>query len=573
MTAASLAPLIQQILPRLAPAAAYSTNNSAASASVEALLTQLATAMAPTVDSLINQLIPLKASKGNALLDATTRSNLVKAVVLNSTQLTAAKENKNSNTPPQYRINVSAGKQQLELTTSLPIPTGTRITLNIAQNNLATIISIDDQSSSKPNSANPEQVRTNLQAQLTNQQVKGTLAASPANTTATADKPSSNTQTAAQQNRSTIEHSLRQVLPQQQALKLLLPLLQQLTSTANSPRTNTAFPKELNQQLSALLKQFPTAEQIQQPKALKQSINNSGVFLESKLLKVLAQQLAANAANKSTTSTPTTNATNNPATAINQDVKALLLRIIPSIEKAQAENTTSAKPATAPQIANSLLPSSSLLHSQTSSPQNSSEEAKAQLLGQVAAELNVAPAPTTSEGAAASKNQNLDVLLRQLSNQLLAGLARTQMNQLETLSARQANTPDAPAPANSWTLELPIIHGKNVDNLELRIDQYDIDDKENSDNNAAQKQWTVMLAFDLHSLGKMSVQLKIVGASVSATVWSQLEATHKTVKQEVGELRKNLEKIGVQVKQVDCQLGTPPKTTLPLYKQLVDVHT
>ena len=82
-----------------------------------------------------------------------------------------------------------------------------------------------------------------------------------------------------------------------------------------------------------------------------------------------------------------------------------------------------------------------------------------------------------------------------------------------------------------------------------------------------------MLAFDLHNLGKMNVQLKVVEKSVSAVVWSQLENTHREVKQQVKSLSQSLEKVGVNVKHVDCQLGLPPKNNLPIYQQLVDVRT
>ena len=133
-------------------------------------------------------------------------------------------------------------------------------------------------------------------------------------------------------------------------------------------------------------------------------------------------------------------------------------------------------------------------------------------------------------------------MLRQLSGQLLASLARTQLNQLETLATRQQNTPDNQGPINSWTLEIPIIHGKNIDNLDVRIDQHLVDEEQDGSNKNGQDLWTIMLAFDLHKLGKMNVQLKVIDMSVSATVWSQLENTHLEVKREINGLKLNLEK-------------------------------
>ena len=324
------------------------------------------------------------------------------------------------------------------------------------------------------------------------------------------------------------------------------------------------------QDLNTLLKQFPTPQQIQQPRLLQQAINNNGIFFEAKL----AQTPPVVQATKSPTVNNQVTANYTAATAhtsrlgntsalppINQDIKAQLQRLIPQLEK--ATTSTSSNP--------------SSTHSQppTTGTAQTGEESKQPLTYTQpllpALKLDTAAAPTNIQ---ASNEQNLDILLRQLSSQLLSTLARTQLNQLESLAARQQNSPDNQGPINSWTMEMPILHGKNIDNLELRIDQYLIEDEEeNNKNSEGKKLWTVMLNFDLHSLGKMNVQLKIVEQSVSAIVWSQLENTHREVKQQVQSLTESLEKVGVKVKQVDCQLGLPPKNNLPIYKQLVDIRT
>ena len=106
-----------------------------------------------------------------------------------------------------------------------------------------------------------------------------------------------------------------------------------------------------------------------------------------------------------------------------------------------------------------------------------------------------------------SNDRNVDVLLRQLSGQLFANLARTQLNQLETLATRQQNTPENLDPINSWTLEIRIIYGENIDNLDARIDQHLIDEEHNGSNKSGQNLWPTMLAFDQHKIGKMNAQL------------------------------------------------------------------
>ena len=322
-------------------------------------------------------------------------------------------------------------------------------------------------------------------------------------------------------NQPLLTQGIRQALPQQQPLRNLLPLIQQIAQQSPQQASN-----QLLKNLNTLLQQFLTSQQAAQPKSLQQALINNGIFFEAKIAQ---QRLKTNAGNSTTRSSTAINS------LINQDLKGLLQLIARQLAKSGMKsntNVTGQHPLTSP----------------------------------LSAENSTAASQTNAE-------HSIDILLRQLSRQLLASLARTQLNQLETLAARSANTADNQGPINSWTLELPIIHGKNIDSLELRIDQYLIDDEEPDDITKGKKQWTVMLAFDLHALGKINIQLNIIEKSVSATVWSQLENTHREVKQQANHLSNNLKKIGVNVEQLDCQLGLPPKSHLLIYQQLVDVTT
>lgn len=318
-----------------------------------------------------------------------------------------------------------------------------------------------------------------------------------------------------------LTQGIRQALPQQQPLRNLLPLIQQIAQQSPQQASN-----QLLKNLNTLLQQFLTSQQAAQPKSLQQALINNGIFFEAKIAQ---QRLKANAGNSATRSSTAINS------VINQDLKGLLQLI-------------------ARQLAKSGMNS------------NTNVTGQHRLTSPLSAENSTAASQTNAE-------HSIDILLRQLSRQLLACLARTQLNQLETLAARSANTADNQGPINSWTLELPIIHGKNIDSLELRIDQYLIDDEEPDGITKGKKQWTVMLAFDLHALGKINIQLNIIEKSVSATVWSQLENTHREVRQQANHLSNNLKKIGVNVEQLDCQLGLPPKSHLLIYQQLVDVTT
>jgi hypothetical protein len=535
---ASIGALIQQIIPQIRP-------------SVEILLNQItAPVMTVTVDSLINQLIPLTSANGTNLA-AAAKAGVLEAVVVSSQLLSTVGKPLDQSTllktaqpiapeAQQFKTDIKVNNQSFELITKLPIPKGSRIQLTIAQNNLATIINVSSPISSQADRGitNKQLTSAQSQAALITQTNNSQKAIPTQNNTSPAQTTASNYQ-------SVIEQGLREALPQQQPLRNLLPLLREITQ-----QPLQQIPKKMLQDLNTLLKQFPTSQQLQQSKQLQQAINNNGIFFEAKLAQSPSELQAKKipTANNQTTTNSMAAAQmlSPPLQLINHDVKAQLQQLLLQLAKATTPSTAA----------------------------QNTEEKKQQLTyaQPILSTLNLDTSGTATK-IQASSEQNLDILLRQLSSQLLSTLARIQLNQLESLANRQQNSPDNQGPINSWTMEMPILHGKNIDNLELRIDQHTIDDEEGNNNHDGKKLWVVMLDFDLHSLGKMNIQLKIVEQQVSAIVWSQIESTHREVKQQIKYLTENLEKVGVKVKQVDCKLGLPPKNNLPIYKQLVDIRT
>lgn len=517
--------------------------------------------MKANTDSLINQQLPLKSPSGN-LLNTAAKSGVMDAVVTSNSRIAAP----TSAGSEQFRINISVGQQKFELITNATIAAGSRLQITIAQNNLATILSITNPASGSASNSTAAMGRpalhtTGLLVGTSSTTIPAPSSKSPSTEThATLSNP---LLTVSGKNRSLIEQGLRQTLPHQQPLKNLLPLLLKI---AQQP--SASWPKELTQNATQLLKLFPSSQQLQQSTALKQVISNSGIFLEAKLA-----QLSINNPNNNNIATGSNQRSTNSALSL--DLKGLIQRVILLTDSAAGSQNGAQAAVKAAVLTEKItvkpsFPGTPLVPSASG---ESSESLKPSALFQGYPSDLAASNTTTPSSTGSSNDRNVDVLLRQLSGQLLASLARTQLNQLETLATRQQNTPDNQGPINSWTLEIPIIHGKNIDNLDVRIDQHLIDEEHDGSNENGQNLWTIMLAFDLHKLGKMNVQLKVIDMSVSATVWSQLENTHLEVKREINGLKLNLEKVGVNVKQVDCQLGLPPKQNIPIYKQLVDVRT
>ncbi|MCR8921690.1 flagellar hook-length control protein FliK [Dasania sp. GY-MA-18] len=409
----------------------------------------------------------------------------------------------------------------LEIISKLPLIVGSKIQLQITSDNSAKIISISPQ------------------------------LAQPAATAKTTTNPASNTPPAASAEpaQQIIDKALRSALPQQQALKNSVALLQQLSLASDSP-----LPPALKQSIKSLLATIPTAQQAQDPKQLKRALLNSGPFLESKLKRLVTDHY--NRSLQQRKLSPEQRAQlpseqqyqKRDGAIIQADSKASSQQLIRQIEQLLGRpllSATNSKP-------------------KTSSPEH--ETATKPLLD--ASLLKNPELSAAAKTSVSNSKENLDIVLQQLGRQLLASLAKTQLNQLDSLSQRSSNSAEPSTNTNAWTLEIPITQGKQVDNVEIKIQQQDSSDKQQS----GRKQWQVMLNFDLHKLGKMSVELLVIGQSVSATVWSELEAAHLEVKKEIDSFRQGLEKIGVNVTKVDCKIGLPKKQLYPL-QPLVDVRT
>lgn len=353
------------------------------------------------------------------------------------------------------------------------------------------------------------------------------------------NNPAPNSQALARPPAQVIEQGLRQALPLQQSLSDLLPTL---INALNSPNS-TALPKPILQTIQTLLRFSPNAQSLQNGAMLKKAILDSGTFLEPKLRQQWLQQTANPGASNHTSTA------NNPG--IQQDTKAQIQQLLAQINRQLARSASPAsessppkgRDVTAPQFTNERPVPGALIYNQS---QRTS--------------------PTGSE----ERSDNTDTLLRQLAKQLLASLARTQLHQLDSLPTRQPADGSA-APLHTWSLELPIMAGQHVDNLQLKIEQRDA--QNNQDPRKTATQWTVMLNFDLHTLGKLNIQLQIIETSLKAKIWAEKATTHQQVKNHLNELKENLQKVGVRVEKIDCYNGIPVTENKSLSQQLVDIRT
>ena len=467
--------------------------------------------MKPTINTSLSTLPQLKLSTTSTERLNLSNPKIIEAQVLSSTLLQT--KNISGNSGQQFLIKLkpsqSNNQQTLEVIADKAIAKGSQLTIKVSPEKTVQIVDIKQPLPTPPNSSSTP-------ASFKEQVI--------------------------------VDNLLRQALPLKQTIVKLLPLLQQLITTPTP--TGGPLPKPLTQAISQLLSSFPDTQTLQNPNGVKRSIINNGTFFESKL----AEFVKTAAVNGITIKAQTLNQ------LVSQDIKGQLQQLIKLVDQLSNKTTDTPQPQTIKHGAETTSTDGAVV--QNKSPQAQQLAASALPLAQQPLNLRH---NTTNQGG----NQELGLVLKQLSRQLRSSLAQTQVHQAETLLNRGQPQADGQPAVNNWALELPVFNGKQIDHIDLQINR----DQENNEEGNKATQWTIMLSFDLHSLGKVKVQISVVEQSVSATVWSEAEQTHQTVKQHINNLQKNFEQVGIHVKRLDCLLGKPPVPKNELSQQLVDIHS
>ncbi len=251
--------------------------------------------------------------------------------------------------------------------------------------------------------------------------------------------------------------SLRTMLPQQIPLQLAFARFSEILDS------NLGLPPAVTALLKQLFQQLPSDQTIIGDDKFKQSLIESGQFLES--------QLGSNAQTAS----------------LNRDIKANLLRLLDELVHNETDNTAD------------------------------------------------------------------------LTRHVGAALARIQLHQLSALI--QENAPVA------WAGELPIRHGDQVDVLQLRIEK---DTTQAAD--IADKNWYTWLSLNLRTLGPLHAKIALSNQGISATFWAESKPTADLVNEHLSYLHQALQRVGLEVKDIQCHHGHPPfSTTDRMPKGLLDI--
>lgn len=297
----------------------------------------------------------------------------------------------------------------------------------------------------------------------------------------------------------------------QASLQGLLAALQPLREdTTQAPQVRAAVDK--------LLASLPDVRQLTEPKGVAQALNNSGVFLEAKLLAGLPQPLGA-------------------------DLKAQVVRLVAQLLPGLPANTTF----------NPTAAASTLAQAMPGMVRNALG-----MLGQVSPRPHPGSFPLPSR---LLQNQEQDNDLEHLLRLAAAAISRVQSHQLASLE--QTGTTADGNLQTTWQLEIPLRTGQDFMPLQLKL-QREETPQQQSDPQREQRDplemiWRIELAFDLHPLGPLQVQAQISQGSLSSQLWAELPSTAQLIDSQLGDLRARLLARGLKVSELHCHHGTPPQ--------------
>ncbi|MBV4543437.1 flagellar hook-length control protein FliK [Pseudomonas vlassakiae] len=303
----------------------------------------------------------------------------------------------------------------------------------------------------------------------------------------------------------------QQLLAQQGRQASLPGLLSALQQIANSPSSDS----ELRNTANSLLANLPDARQLSDGKAVAQALNNSGAFLEAKLLGGLGASVVT-------------------------DLKAQLVRLV-----AQASITAPSGPMIASATLAQALPAMA--------------RSALGMLDRVSPRTPPGPFPLPSRLLQAMENEGD---LQQLLRLAAAAISRLQSHALSSL--QQSGTLENGNLQTTWQTEVPIRHGQEFIPLQVKLQREETPEQQaerqqREQQDPLQALWRIDLAFDLAPLGPLQVQAQLLQGRLSGQLWAEREQTARLIDSQLGALRERLLARGLEVGDLECHPGIPPQ--------------
>jgi len=312
------------------------------------------------------------------------------------------------------------------------------------------------------------------------------------------------------------------------------PLLKNIAYVANRPALRPSpLAAEVNATVRDLFKNIPAPFNLKTGAQIKLQLQNSGIFIESKIKNTLFEVL--NKAQASSLSNVETKIHSSIKTVLENDLGVKLHRLADLI-KSQNTTTTGLTKNTANQI----------------SPKNTQN---------IAHQNPKIENEQTSLQNIIKREEAMQVFLRQVES----SLSHLQQTQLQNLNEAQTGRP-------TWLMELPIKDGQDIDLFQFKINEEEVQNEQGE----RKKVWNVVLQFNLKGLGEIKAHIKMQNEFISAHFFSEKPNTLSLFKENADYLRSRLNYSGLNVGNIECTKGSmhnAQSTSAPLSPSALDERT
>jgi translation initiation factor 2B subunit (eIF-2B alpha/beta/delta family) len=347
-----------------------------------------------------------------------------------------------------------------------------------------------------------------------------------------------------------IQNYQRQTLAQLNATgSNTLSMLSQLKPELFSTET-------IRQSISQLMQGMTDRQSLQQADGLRQALNNSGLFLEKRLLQ------------------------DNPQTFVRQDLKANLLQLAQQLKTEVAQPPS--RLADNQPLQNSLPKQVQTALQQLSQPQalralpaliqpalasqgQTPGQLLLSLLSALTANTGLATEPQTvpasvmtsvqafiqarevmaNDAASQTALRALEwQVLRELLREVESVSARIQLNQLTML-----RDTDNPSNVNIWLFDLPVKDKQQLERLQLRLEQHSPSLLTEDDETI----WQVQLNLETQNLGPMQARISLHNDDVKVVLLAEREEGAALLVNHIEALNQRLTKLGMNVSHLSCR--------------------
>ncbi len=304
---------------------------------------------------------------------------------------------------------------------------------------------------------------------------------------------------------------LRETLPRQTGMEKLNTVIQQASTESKDARE--ILPLPVRKQLQKIVDSLPSSRSLESASGLKTALQDSGLFLEAKLLNHAR---------------PITSALSQwQALLPGNDLKANLLQLYRAIQKARPRfppvaTLASTKPSSSTPITTSM--SSSLVSTQEQTGTGTKTNMQV-------ASTNVA---VKTGLPLIAPERHLD--LENVGKQVESALARIEANQARSIVTDMQ-------PLSTWRFELPVKDNSELDLVKLELEQ----EQHSGENEQSSRTWTVNLYIEFESGGSLSARASMYGKEMHISVWSGDQQIDSLIQVHLQKLDDNLQKKGVQL--------------------------